>query len=437
MKFRFFYLLICLMVSCEQPTMKISAPEVITKLEDFYKEENFFKLREVYTKNTQHLSPRDSLYYRAIITNVFNRVKESNEAITNLLESHQESLSDNMLNQLYGKKLWNHINLYEYGEAAQTSDHILQHYHALNDSNKVEDLENEIKIWRALKDIPKQEIAKTGDAAIPMTRDKVGLFNVDVDFGEDKGIKNLLFDTGANFSFIRRSLAEELGYPIIEADFYVTAATGKKVDSDIAIADEIDISGIRFKNVFFLVFNDEDLSFPQIDYHINGAIGFPVIEAMDEIRIRKDREIFVPGDPADYAFNNLALNGLMPVLAVEYGEDTLRFTFDTGATSTSLYPKFYEDYKAFVEDESQKKTFTAAGGGGAITFEGYLIDHLNFKVGDSEARLDSLELHIDHIGGEESNFHGNFGQDYISQFEEMVISFKYGSLLFRQKTGNP
>jgi hypothetical protein len=53
------------------------------------------------------------------------------------------------------------------------------------------------------------------------------------------------------------------------------------------------------------------------------------------------------------------------------------------------------------------------------------------KIVDSEAKLDSVRLHIENTGGEESNFLGNFGQVYIKQFDEMIISFKYSSVLFK------
>ncbi|MCP3930277.1 MAG: hypothetical protein GY705_14380 [Bacteroidetes bacterium] len=422
-------LLFILLFSCGNPTDKTSDPQLVSKLEYLFETENFFLLKTVYNNNVAKLSPKHSLYFSAIINSVFNKAEESNKDIDIILADHPTSLSDTLFNKLYWKKILNHINLYEYDKAAKTSDYIQTNYLALNDSSEITTLQNEIKIWRALKDVPKQEIIKTDDATIPMTRDKVGLLNIDVAFGDS--VKNVLFDTGANFSVMIRSLAEELGYQIIEADFYVTAATGKKVKSDIAIADELNIGGIIFKNVFFLVVDDENLSFPQIDYYINGAIGFPVIEAMDEIRITKENQIFVPKDPVEYNYNNFALNGLMPIIAVEYEGDTLSLHFDTGAASTSLYPLFYKDYKNEIVDNYEKETFTSGSGGGMVDFEGYVINDVIFKVGASETSLDSLRLHIENIGGEESNFHGNFGQDYIKQFDEMIMSFKYSSILFK------
>jgi len=421
----FVLLLFC---SCNSPVKK-SNEQLIKKLDTYIETSDFFKLKSVYEAYKTELSETQNLYYNAIINNVFNQAEKSNLAILTLLESHASSVTDTMLNELYGRKLLNHVNLFEYAEAAKTSELILNNFEALNDSTELENLRNEIKIWSALKDVGKQEIIKTGDATIPMVKDKVGLFNVDVTFGETT--KNLLFDTGANFSVLVKSVALELGFSIIEANFYVTAATGLKVKSDIAIAPELTIGSITFKNVFFLVLEDKDLSFPQIEYYINGAIGFPVIEAMEEIRVRKNNQIFVPLKPAKYSFNNFALNGLMPILATVYKGDTLRFNFDTGATTTSMYQQFYKDYKNQIENDYEKQIFTAGSGGGMVAFEGYVINELNLKVADSDAKLDSVRLHIENIGGEKSHFHGNFGQDYIKQFDEMIISFKYASVSFK------
>lgn len=418
-----------LLISCVKPNKSSSDLQLVSQLDSLTEAEDFFRLKAVYLENHSKLSEAHSLYFSAIIHNVFNKAEVSNKDIDKVLADYSGSLNDTLLNKLYWKKIANHINLYEYAQAAKASEYIQSHFSALNDSSQTETLQNEIKIWRALSEVPEQEIIRTAGATIPMTRDKVGLFNIDVAFGDT--IKNLLFDTGANFSVVKRSLAEELEFRIIEADFYVTAATGTKVSCDIAIADALTIGGILFKNVFFLILEDEDLSFPQIDYYINGAIGFPVIEAMDEIRITKDNQIIIPEVPVDYGLNNFALNGLMPIIAMQYRGDTLRLHFDTGAKKTSLYPPFYNQYKDEIDNNYGKETFTSGSGGGMVEFEGYVINDIALKVGESAAELDSLHLHIEHIGGNESHFHGNLGQDYIKQFDEMIMSFKYSSILFK------
>jgi len=416
-------------VSCSEHINIVSDSQVLNKLTHLNDGQSYFKLKKAFEPNKNAMSVTHSLYFEAIINKVFNQPEVSNNAIRKILIDDNNGLNDTLLNKLYLAKLSNHINLYEYEEAAKTSDFVQKNYLEMNDSTDIEMLQNEINIWRALSNVPKQQIVRNQDCIIPMKRDKVGLFNVDVAFGDST--KNLIFDTGANFSAIKKSLVDALGLTLIEADFYVTAATGLRVKCNIAIADEIVLGGLICRNVVFLVLNDEDLSFPQIDYYVNGAIGFPVIEAFDELRINKENEVFIPKQAIQYDHNNFALDGLMPIVACEYEGDTLSLHFDTGATSTTLFPLFFKDYQEEIEKNYEPITFKSGSAGGNFTFAGYVLNEVNLKVAASKVRLDSIRLHTEDIGGIESNFYGNLGQDYIKQFDEMILSFKYASVLFK------
>jgi hypothetical protein len=261
-----------------------------------------------------------------------------------------------------------------------------------------------------------------------MHRDKVGLMNVQTIFEEDS--IDLLFDTGANFSVITRSLAEKLQMEIIDAGFYVTAATGNKVSSSIAIAKKFYMENIEIKNAVFLVFNDEDLSFPQVDYYPNGAIGFPIIEAFEEMHIHNDGSIIIPQEAHAYSNNNLALESLTPIIAVMYKNDTLNFTLDTGGNTSTLYHSFYKKYANEIDSTYSKTNFSSASGGGKKEFEGYILDSLYIGVADQFTSIRSVRLHKDRIFGEEEKAYGNFGQDFIKQFNSMIISFKYASVVF-------
>lgn len=423
------YLLVILFLGCQQSQVKISDYNVLQELEQLIDAQNYFKLKKVFESQKDKLSKDHELYFKAILLNVFNSLEESNSVIDELIVQKKINLTDTMQNALYNTKLLNHINLYEYSEAVQTSEIIQNKYRQLNDSSEIESLNNELKIWKSLRDIPKQEIIRSNDVSFPMVRDKVGLFNIDVTINDT--IKNFIFDTGANISVIKRSLVKNLDLTYIKSEFYVTAFTGQRVDSDIAIADSLSIGDLIFKNVVFLVLNDEDISFPQIDYYINGIIGFPVIEAMEEIRISKNDTIFVPKTPIEYNLSNFALDGLTPIIAVNYKNDILSFGFDTGARISTLYSPFYEKYKKEVENNYELQKFKSGGAGGVIEFEGYIIDDIDLKVGESLSSLKNLQLHKNKIGTDHNNLFGNFGQDFIKQFDEMIISFKNSSVLFK------
>ncbi|WP_083702193.1 retropepsin-like aspartic protease [Mangrovimonas sp. DI 80] len=422
--------IIAITLSCAQSTKKLIDDTKLTQeLDSLIEVQDFFKLKKQYRSQKNNLSKENSLYYEAIILNRFNDLEASNSKIAKLLNMETLHLNDTMFNTLYNTRLLNHVNLYQYKEAAEASEHILKNYRLVNDSSKIENLENEWKIWTSLSSIPPQEIIKNEDATIPMTKDKVGLFNIDASINNKT--YNYIFDTGANISVIKRSLVEELGLTYIESDFYVTAFTGEKVDSDLAIAKELSIGNLTFKNVVFLVLNDEDISFPQIEYFINGIIGFPVIEAMEEVRISKDNTISTPKTPIDYKQNNFALDGLTPIIAIEYQNDTLSFGFDTGAKSTSLYAPFFRKYKKEIEQRYTSQTFTSGSAGGIIEFEGYIMDSIPLTIGNSKTSLSSIQLHKNDIEADADHFYGNLGQDFIKQFDEMIISFKYSSVIFK------
>jgi len=422
-------LLLILFFGCQQSQNNTSDYNVLQELEQLIDTQNYFELKHVFESQKDKLSKDHELYFKAIIFNIFNNLEKSNFVIDELINQRTINLSDTMLNALYNTKLLNHINLYEYSDAVLTSDIIQNKYRQLNDSSEMESLENELKIWKSLRNTPRQEIIRNKDVSFPMVRDKVGLFNVDVTINDT--IKNFVFDTGANISVIKRSLVKNLDLTYIESDFYVTAFTGQRVDSDIAIAETLRIGELTFKNVVFLVLNDEDISFPQIDYYINGIIGFPVIEAMEEIRISKNDTILVPETPVEYNLSNFALDGLTPIIAVNYKKDTLSFGFDTGARASTLYAPFYERYKNEVDTNYEPQKFKSGSAGGVIEFEGYIIDDIDLKVGESNASLKNLQLHKNKIGTDANNLYGNFGQDFIKHFDEMIISFKNSSVLFK------
>lgn len=426
--FVFCLLLICLnsWSAGAQPVTNTS--DLIGQLQELVKQKDFFALRDAYKLDKERLPKAYEMYFGSILETVFNHPSKSNELITDLLKADPQPLSPDWLKRIYSIKLQNHIDLFEYAKAENTNRFIVATYADLLDSTEVEEYRNSQKIWHALKDAPKQEIIRTGDFYGKLNRDKMGLLRINTQIGDDS--LSMIFDTGANFSVMQRSVAERLGLKILNTQFEVTAATGQKVKSDLAVAPEISFGGIHLKNVVFLVFNDQDLSFPQIDYHIEGIIGFPVIKAMEEIQIDKDNNLHVPQNPGRYDNANFALDGLMPVVAVKYRGEQLCFHFDTGATHTSLFPPFYQKYQSEIDRKYKRENLHAGSAGGETTFEGYTIRKLPIEIAGAKATLKKIRLNVNKTGVGD-DFYGNLGQDYIQQFREFVISFKDAAIRFR------
>ena len=237
-----------------------------------------------------------------------------------------------------------------------------------------------------------------------MTKDWIGLWNIPVTVSDST--YDFIFDTGANISTITKSYAKKLGFKILETEFEVGTATNIKVKSGLAIAEKISLGNITFHNVVFLVLPDEALSFPQVNYYINGVVGFPMIEAMEEIHITKDHELIVPLKPETKNIQNLAFDGLTPIILTVHKNDSLSFAFDTGAMTTHLYLSYYNKYKNEIDSNYEMRTIIIGGAGGSIDVKGFILNDVIFSIGNTKANLDKVRLIAEEIKDKDNYFYG-------------------------------
>ena len=432
-----FTILFCLLnLFSEAQKKDFNEDQFYLELGSLAQKKNFFRVRQELIENKSRIDPEVYYYYWSLAENAFSHFSESNEAIEHFLEGAGSMKNDSVFKKILMVKQLNLVNLFEYKDAYLTNQYILENFKHVCTEDEINDLTNTGRIWKALENSGKQQIHHPFDVKIELTRDMAKLANVPVTVSGKT--KNFIFDTGANFSVIQRSVALEMNCEIIPVQFDVSAITGAKVKSDLAVVKELFIgdpegSGqvIKCENVVFLVFDDKDLTFSEVNYSIQGIIGFPVIRNLDEIHITKEDELIIPKTPELYSQSNMILNGFVPVVQVIQGKDTLQFTFDTGAVGTSLNAAYYQKYKKRVEKKGKKQKLRSGGAGGMVEYEGYLLPELTLTVGKSKATLHNIPLEKDPLGEASAHFDGNLGQDFIKKFDEMIISFKYSAILFK------
>ena len=367
------------------------------------------------------------LLYGALLKSLFNEPASSNKQFDLLLKNHQKQLTKKELKEIYNKRVNNYVNLYQYAAADNALKKEIEIMNSIKDTADFEDLINTQKIWKALKTVPPQKIYKTKTYNIPLIEDKAGLLNIKV--AVNKNILNMVFDTGANFSTIQRSVAKKIGLKIIPSGFSVGTATSKKIQSDLAIAKRISINDLVIDNVVFLVVEDESLTFPETDYSINAIIGYPAIKVFEEIQIINNKTLVVPAKTTNLHYKNFAIDNLTPVVLAYHNSKKLRFHFDTGANNTDLYPLYFKENKTSIEKSYQLTTSTSGGAGGSEEYKTYELKDFDLKIGGANTRLKSVSLFIDE-SFDEKYLHGNLGQDFIKSFKKMVISFKNSYIMF-------
>ena len=426
-----FAVLFCLLnvFAYSQKDRPFDEEKFYSELSSLSQKKDFFEVKELLIVNKSKIDKEVYFYYWSLVENAFSNFKASNEAIEDFLEGAGSMNNDSLFKEILMVKQLNLVNLFEYKAAYQTNQYIIENFKHVCSEEELNDLSNTGSIWKALENSNKQLVNHPVDVKIQLSRDNAKLANVPVTISGKT--KNFIFDTGANFSVIQRSVALEMGCEIIPIQFDVSAITGAKVKSDLAVVKELMIGDVKCENVVFLVFDDKDLTFSEVNYSIQGIIGFPVIRNLEEIHITKDDQLIIPKIPEVYTKSNMILVGFVPVVQVIQEQDTLQFSFDTGAAETSLNSSYYYKYKKRVQKKGKKQTLKSGGAGGMVEYEGYLLPKVALSVGVSTVTLQDIQVRKEHVGEVDADFDGNLGQDFIKQFDEMIISFKYSTIHFK------
>ncbi len=415
--------------SCNNQSLVINSDKAVCdSLKSLFWSKDYFAMKEYLNQNRSLLSDKDTLSYAVILNNRFFKNEASSDAFYLLEQKGFDGVDSLFLKKLFDIQAENLFLLGRYREATVMSDTLITRFAHLIDSAEMSGFVAFNTVVHAIANKPAMTVSKTGSIDIPIMRDMANFINVNTKLNDTT--VNLVFDSGANLSVIQRSIAEALGYEIIDCNMIANFGTGKAVICDIAVADSIVIGNKTIKNVVFLVIDDAEVTFDEAGYEINGIIGFPIIRALNEIQFTKEQHLRVPELPTDYALNNLCNEDLMPTVKVNYGDEYLLFGFDTGANATCLYSKFYEKYKTDIDSTYKRQDFSYASGGGKVTFASFVIDSLKIEIAGQTQLLESIQLHADKIGTGDYR-HGNLGQDFMNQFETMIISFGSSSVVFR------
>ncbi|HAV53841.1 MAG TPA: hypothetical protein DCX41_02775, partial [Aequorivita sp.] len=227
-----FLSILLLLSSCgnlHHPTSKTSH---FSRLDQLFENQQYFKLADEFKTYGSSLSDRERLIISAKLNSVFNKKEVSNVAIEKLFKNHKHQLADSTKIQLLEIEMNNSVLLYDYKKSLEIVERILAIPNDF-DEEKRTDFENNKTIFNILKNVPKQTTS-IDETSLQITKDIAGLSRIPIELGPFA--QSAVVDTGANFSVITDSLALKSGLRILDGTFKVTAITGEKVDSKIAVA---------------------------------------------------------------------------------------------------------------------------------------------------------------------------------------------------------
>lgn len=394
------------------------------KLKQIYDRKQYFDLRDELSNYNDRTT--ELLFYRGAVSNKFNRLSSAISYLQNYLK-RVRGKNDAWLADCYELLADSYLKSYEYRKAAEVHKTLIALFRERGDLKKASNYENMLRICSALNDVPRQTVAFNGDSKITLSRSMIGM-QIPIEVNGQQ--VPFTFDTGANISTITASFAAKLGLRIIEASILVGSITGNRVKSRLAVAPAMKIGNATVLNAVFLVFDDKDLFISQIGFQINAIVGFPVIEALKEITISRNGEVFIPARAGKRADQNMCLDDLTPLIAGLYKGKRLAFTFDTGANTSSLYPPFFRAYEAEIKATGISQPEKITGAGGSKEVPAYRVSDIAMTFSGREARLASVKILTEETLDNSRYFYGNLGQDLIRQFEKMTLNFESMSIVF-------
>ena len=406
-------------LGCSQ---KETNPLVDQKLNNLLERKEYFKLKEALAKSENQLTEDRVLFYTIFLNKAFGEREKSNNEIAVLFEKYPETLNDTTKLKLLDVQASNYLYLYQYKKAAGIYKDILTNYSTILDSADVVNYKNVENLFGTFAEIEPQKIHKQRDVLLNSYRNKFNHLMTPIQVDSIK--EDFIFDTGANLSTVSESQAKKMNLTLFEQSVEIGSSTLNEIQSKLAVADSLYVGEILFENVLFLVMPDEQLTFPEIDYSIKGILGFPVIQQLGEVHLKKDGKLFIPKTVSKKADQNMFLEGLNPVVEVLSENDTLLFTFDTGAAHSELSYKFFNEHKKDIEKKGELQTNERGGAGGIVTVNEYALMNFPFTIGKHKTSLDKIPVTLEEYGFNKY-FDGNLGQDIFIKFNSLIINFEY------------
>jgi predicted aspartyl protease len=380
-------------------------------------------------------------YFAGALANRAGRIPESIRLLNSVLPSLRTSRPDRAAVALQALAD-DYTKSFQYGDAAQADDDLLTHFSSQLEPVELKTTKDDAGLVRILREAPPQTLTWDGPVKLKTERNPLDSVNVALTVNGVQG--PWLLDTGANLSVVSKSFAERLGLKFLPGVAQAQGGlTGIENPLRVALLPTLQMGGASLHNVVVMVLDDANLniSLGKQAYQINGIIGYPVFQALRTITFLHDSE-FEAGDEARAAGTGarMYMNHLTPIVECKVEGKDLPFSFDTGASSTDLLVRYYQQFHSASKGWKRSKTMSA-GAGGVVKRKIYIQPQVKLGIGDKTATLEKVPIYTSGTGTDIADLYGNLGQDLVANFESFTLdfstmTFSLGKLLASDKA-NP
>jgi predicted aspartyl protease len=396
------------------------SPNSAPDLDMLLSKKQYPQLEQALASRSTELSPKLRAYFAGVVANRVNQVNTSlwllEPLVPDLLVSdpkHGEIALCTIADD-YAKRFHYADAARVYAEANRIAEQ--------RNMNSSCDAAREASRWALLSHAPVQTITSSGEFTIVGKWDSMGLFQIPLTAGAYSG--SWIIDSGASLSVIRQSVAERIGIEVSSSVGTADGSSGGPISVHVGIIPELRLGSAVLQNVPVLVAADSDLTFPKLDYRIDGSLGLPELAALGRFTVYRDGQIHFGGGSetpgGTRGPHNLFLERFAPVITADFGFGDQMFTLDTGAVGTLFSAEFYRESRPMNSRELVE--LELVGVGGTLVAPAYRVRDVDAKLGGSCAKLETVQV-LTQPTGLPDEFYGNIGQSVLSLFASFTLDF--------------
>lgn len=364
----------------------------------------------------------DHDYFAGILSNADNHVDESIQLLNRALPAMRKSRPDRAVAAL--RALADDYNkVFRYGDAASAYEDLINNFSSHMSAQDLKDVKDDLPLAKILSHVPAQTIAWDGPVVLRTKRNPLDSQNAALTVNGVQG--PWLLDTGANLSVVSQSFAQRLHLDLLPGAAQTQAGlTGIENPVRAALLPTLQIAGATLHNVVVMVLPDSNLNINlgKSTYQIDGILGYPVFQALGKITFFHDGKFEARGTEFNWPGARMFMRRLSPIVECRVEGKTLSFAFDTGASDTTLFIRYFREFRS--ESRHWKKQHERTGGaGGVVTREVYVQPELRLGIGDKTAVLKDVSIYTESTGAGNDERYGNLGEDVPNGFESFTLDF--------------
>lgn len=411
----FLLLAACVSVSVVRSDAEPTASAAAQDFETALRQDDYFAVRQIASDGHRSQAERDLA--NAALASWLMRDEQAGQALTR--SAANTALPENLRRRaslmLSGLRL-------RQGRYAEADALIAAALPGITDERERTDLQQTLTLSTPLANVAPMQVTVDGPGTITLTRDATSHMRTPVVI--NGGTLDAIVDSGSGISSITVGNARRLGLRQIAGNAVIGTATSTNLTTGLAVADQLSIGEVQYRNVVFIVVPDEQFVFANGAYVVQGIIGLPLMMPLGRLEFQNHgatetlHYARTNGTPSAASNLNVEAVQVYAYARVPGSDRQARFFIDDGAPATHVNARFPTAFPAAAAN-GQRQAVTVNGGAGSETQDSMVLPSLTLTFGQTAVPLSGIRVFDDH----QTDRDGDIGLDVMHSAGGYVLDF--------------